>query len=567
MPNTGSLIRKIFNVFLPKLFGKSETSKPSYLTNVFDSRTIAKSTTQSLRNILNSTSRLIDDAHSLLDEVETDQFASNMKLVRKYFDYPAEDNSKILGSSNPLMPMSPIVMKAIVSSPYEKEDPYTKRPEKHQKEGNSWRYYRSRSAQGHYKLRDALFEYCEDQGFNNKKIDFVVTHSIPGSLLPSVCDGLLSRGDKILMTTPSFGPFYTLLHDYRFNLSTTRLNRDSDWKLTPAILERMLEENQDARMLIFINPGNPMGETYSREELENLSKIIINHNQNLPPKKQLFIFSDEVAKNCILNEDKNFTSIGSIPGMEDFTITAWSLSKDQGPGLGVAVGVMSRNIVEKVRKGEGPAYQSHCAAREVFKRENMKEMAKYYDDSVVIYRHHFKISHQCVAKINQSLSEEFGMKTPILSHESNIPDGGFQFVFSAEGLRGFQFPTNYTHIPNPGQKEVNNSLDLAWYLRSTCKVELVPGEGFGFEGEEMKFRMTISKREEILKDSFDRIKEGISLLRPSLEINSWIDESEIKMYFGDAPEEFVESLLPPSNQVKNPSVSAIQKNQNSLTKT
>ena len=544
-----NLIRSALKKVILRIISDIETPKITNL-KVSDRNLSLKSTADSVRTILNSTSNFIDNAHNLLNQIDTDPFSNNMRLVRQYFDHRAENNSKILGSSNPLMPMAPLVRKAIVSASEAKRDPYTMTAEKHQREGNSWRYYGSRSAQGITELRRALYEYCEDQGFNTEQIDFMVTHSIPGSLLPAVCEGALEKGDQILLTTPSFGPFYTLLNDYRFNLTPTRLNADTDWKMTPEILERMLSESPNARMFVFINPGNPMGETYSRQELESLSEVFIEHNQNRPPEKQLLVFSDEVAKNCILSEDKTFTSIGSIPGMEDFTITAWSLSKDQSPGLGIAIGIIPRNMIEQIRKGEGPAFASQYAAAEVFKRENQEEMSKYYEDSVVIYRHHFKLAQQYVQQLDQSLHIRLDVMVPFISHEPKIPDGGFQFVFSAKGLLGFKFPEGYVHIPNPGQEEIQNSLDLAWYLRSTSKVELVPGEGFGFDGDEMKFRVTISKREGILKEAFEGISEGISRLIPNIEVGNNLEESDIEVGFVDTDHDFLEESTSPRNMVK-----------------
>lgn len=549
----GNLIKSVLKRLAPRLFSNLETPKITNL-KVADRNPLIKSAADSVRTLLNSTSNFIDNAHDLLNQIDTDPFTNNMRLVRQYFDHRAENNSKILGSSNPLMPMAPLVRKAIVSASESKRDPYTMTAEKHQREGNSWRYYGSRSSQGITELRRAMYEYCEDQGFNTEQIDFMVTHSIPGSLLPAVCEGALEKGDQILLTTPSFGPFYTLLDDYRFNLTPTRLNADTDWKMTPEILEKILAESPNARMFVFINPGNPMGETYSKQELEALSEVFIRHNQNRPPEKQLLVFSDEVAKNCILDEDKTFTSIGSIPGMEDFTITAWSLSKDQSPGLGIAIGIIPRNMIEQIRKGEGPAFASQYAAAEVFKRENQEEMSKYYEDSVVIYRHHFKLAQQYVQQLNQSLNTILDTReVPFISHEPHIPDGGFQFVFSTKGLLGFKFPEGYVHTPNPGQREIKNSLDLAWYLRSTCKVELVPGEGFGFDGDEMKFRVTISKREGILKEAFEGINKGISKLIPSIEVTNNLEVSEIKVGFIDTTHDFSREPSSPRNIVKQPS--------------
>jgi aspartate aminotransferase len=325
---------------------------------------------------------------------------------------------------------------------------------------------------------------------------------------------MLKNGDKVLMTIPTFGPFYQTFHKRRLDIKSERLSEETSWKLTPETLNKMLEESPDAKLLLFTHPGNPMGEVYSKAELIALSEVIINHNQGRESKDKLIVFSDEVARNTILNKKEEFCSIGSLPGMEDCTITGWSLSKDQSPGLGVAIAIGSKELVSQMNLGEGPAFPMQMAVVPVFSLEHEETFEKKYEEANEIYRNNLRLATSRIAEINESINEKlFPNEEPRSMISAEIaPEGGFQFTFNAKGLLGAKLPDDYTHITDSTQKHIMSSVDLAYYLRDVSGVELIPGEGFGFEPEEMKFRMTISKKEQQLTKSFDLISKALSAL-------------------------------------------------------
>jgi aspartate/methionine/tyrosine aminotransferase len=202
--------------------------------------------------------------------------------------------------------------------------------------------------------------------------------------------------------------------------------------------------------------------------------------------------------------------------MEDFTLTAWSLSKDQAPGLGVAIGIGPQWLIERVRNEDtGPPFAMQQGAAAMFDRRNKLRFDGHYAEANQIYSKNIALVKDAITLLNLFLTNAAGRK-PLVGYDST-PDGGFQFVFNAKGLLGAEFPSGYTHIPNPSQKHIESSLDLAWYLRETAKVEFIPGEGFGFDGRDMMFRMTIGKREEVLRTAFGRVSEELSKLSFEIE--------------------------------------------------
>jgi aspartate/methionine/tyrosine aminotransferase len=89
------------------------------------------------------------------------------------------------------------------------------------------------------------------------------------------------------------------------------------------------------------------------------------------------------------------------------------------------------------------------------------------------------------------------------------PQAGFQLLIQFTGLMKREFPA-YHKPPQKNQGAINSSLDFAWYLRTEGKVEIMPGEGFGIDHQEMIYRMTISIDPEKLKVAFNNM--GICIL-------------------------------------------------------
>jgi len=76
--------------------------------------------------------------------------------------------------------------------------------------------------------------------------------------------------------------------------------------------------NKNTRLLILNSPQNPTGAVLDREELEEISRIVLKYDN-------LWVFSDEVYSRIIY--DEAFFSIASLPGMRERTIMVDGASK------------------------------------------------------------------------------------------------------------------------------------------------------------------------------------------------------------------------------------------------
>ncbi|MGE5413873.1 MAG: pyridoxal phosphate-dependent aminotransferase [Syntrophomonadaceae bacterium] len=88
------------------------------------------------------------------------------------------------------------------------------------------------------------------------------------------------------------------------------------YRLDPGRVERAVTPR--TRLLIVNTPGNPCGRVLSREELEGVARICARHG--------LVAVTDEIYEH-MWYDGRRHVSLGSLPGMEDRTVTLSGLGK------------------------------------------------------------------------------------------------------------------------------------------------------------------------------------------------------------------------------------------------
>ena len=127
---------------------------------------------------------------------------------------------------------------------------------------------------------------------------------------------MLNPGDEVLIPEPcyvSYMPCVTLADGVPV---TIQLEEKDQFKLTP---EKLLEKLTDkTKILILPFPNNPTGAIMEREELEEIVKIVEEHD--------LFVISDEIYSELTYNGKRHVT-IASFPGMKERTVLINGFSK------------------------------------------------------------------------------------------------------------------------------------------------------------------------------------------------------------------------------------------------
>ncbi|MCX7746477.1 MAG: PatB family C-S lyase [Clostridia bacterium] len=146
------------------------------------------------------------------------------------------------------------------------------------------------------KLSDALISWIERR--NNWTIDRRwVLHS-PG-VVTSINTSILAFtevGDKILIQTPVYYPFYSSINDNGRQLVVNSLkNNNGYYEIDFEDLEKKLAE--DVKMMIFCSPHNPIGRVWKKDELDQVAALCLKYN--------VLLISDEIHSDLVFKEYKH----------------------------------------------------------------------------------------------------------------------------------------------------------------------------------------------------------------------------------------------------------------------
>ncbi len=125
-------------------------------------------------------------------------------------------------------------------------------------------------------------------------------------------------GDKIIVQPPVYFPFFNAVTDHKRKLLFNRLKEtNGQWSIDFDDLER--KASLGVRMLLLSSPHNPVGRSWSKEELEKLSRICLDYN--------ILIISDEIHADLVLPGHKHIP-LAKISGpVADNTLTCMAPSK------------------------------------------------------------------------------------------------------------------------------------------------------------------------------------------------------------------------------------------------
>lgn len=128
--------------------------------------------------------------------------------------------------------------------------------------------------------------------------------------------GFLNPGDEALILDPYYPAYYedTLLAEAV--PVPVPLDEKREYGVDLEAIESRLTEK--TRMIWMCSPSNPTGRVFSRQDLETVAEVAIRHD--------LIVFTDEIYEKIVYDGARHI-SIGSLPGMENRTITVNGFSK------------------------------------------------------------------------------------------------------------------------------------------------------------------------------------------------------------------------------------------------
>ena len=136
----------------------------------------------------------------------------------------------------------------------------------------------------------------------------------------SACNILCSRGDKILVHSPTYIGFTMCLENNGYKIIHSRLIQDENlkWKMNYEDMEEKIK-NEKIHCAIICNPHNPCGRVWNKEELLKAFEIF--------EKYDVQVISDEIWSDLILFDNKHIPSQSISEYAKNNTIAFYAPTK------------------------------------------------------------------------------------------------------------------------------------------------------------------------------------------------------------------------------------------------
>ncbi|WP_423999402.1 pyridoxal phosphate-dependent aminotransferase [Haloarcula salina] len=166
-------------------------------------------------------------------------------------------------------------------------------------------------------LKDALVDKLHDDGLTQYGTDNLIVTPGGKQALYEIFQTVIDDGDEVALLDPAWVSYEAMAKLAGGTL--TRVDTAAhDFQLEGALDDLAEAVSDDTELLVVNSPGNPHGAVYSREAMEGVRDLAVEHD--------ITVISDEIYKE-ITYDGAEAISLGTLDGMTDRTVTLNGFSK------------------------------------------------------------------------------------------------------------------------------------------------------------------------------------------------------------------------------------------------
>lgn len=312
----------------------------------------------------------------------------------------------------------------------------------------------------------------KDNGLKYQPDQIVISNGAKHSIYNALC-AILNPGDEVIIPVPYWLSYPEMVRLAYGKPVFVKTKAENDFKITAEELKNAITSKTKA--LILNTPNNPTGSVYTKEELEELAKIIEEAN--------IFVISDEIYEKLIY--EGSHISIASLnEKIKELTILVNGMSKAYAM-TGWRIGYTASSLeIAKVMSN----IQSHTTS-------NPNSIAQYASvaalsgDETVIKRMAEEFNKRRIYMVER-INKIKGLK-------SNKPQGAFYVMVNIDEYIGKEIKG----------KIIRGSIDFANALIEGANVAVVPALPFGMDNY---IRISYATSIENIEKGLNRIEEFLN---------------------------------------------------------
>ncbi len=282
----------------------------------------------------------------------------------------------------------------------------------------------------------------------------------------------LDEGDEVIIPTPYWVSYPDMVMLTGGEPVFVEGSQDNGFKITGAQLEAAITPN--TKWLLFNSPSNPTGSAYSRDDLRDLTDVLVRH-------PQVWCLSDDIYEHVVY-DDFTFHSIAAVePRLFDRTLTLNGVSKAYcmtGWRLGYGAGPIA--LIEAMNVVQSQSSTHTSSISQAASIEALDGPQAFIAEHNVVFKERRDL---VVSMLNQAT----GLSC-------RTPEGAFYVYPSCAGVIGKTTPDGAV---------VENDADFATHLLDAEGVAVVPGAAFGLSPF---FRISYATATSALEEACRRIQ-------------------------------------------------------------
>ena len=289
----------------------------------------------------------------------------------------------------------------------------------------------------------------------------------------------INSGDEVIITAPYWVSYPDIVLLAEGKPVIVKCPENQNFKIKPEQLEKYITPK--TKWLMLNSPSNPTGAVYSKEELKDLAKVLINH-------PHVLIMCDDIYEKIIYDELEFHTLASVEPSLKNRCLTLNGVSKSYcmtGWRLGYCGA--PKEIITAMNKIQS---QSTTSTSSITMAASVEAISGPQDFILDHNKKFIKRRDLVVSKLNE-----------IDGITCSIPDGAFYVYPNCHGILG--------KMTSNGKK-ISSDEDFMTYLLEDQGVAGVHGSAFGLSPY---FRLSYATSDDILEDACNRIQLACSKLK------------------------------------------------------